>query len=85
MEIKGINKNYQESGIKSTGTESEKTSLATIETIETYPQSPKKVYVYHFFGDKADHLSNVYSGSQSNRIATLKAVNLTANGTNVDC
>lgn len=61
MEIKGqfIQKLSEESGISATGKAWRK-QAAIIETIETYP---KKVCLL-FFGDKVDHLSNVYPGAK---------------------
>ena len=61
MEIKGqfIQKLSEESGVSATGKAWRK-QAAIIETIETYP---KKVCL-SFFGDKVDHLSNVYPGAK---------------------
>lgn len=83
MEIKGqfIQKLSEESGISATGKAWRK-QAAIIETIETYP---KKVCLL-FFGDKVDHLSNVYSG-----VKVTASVNIESrefNGkwyTNIDC
>lgn len=83
MEIKGqfIQKLSEESGVSANGKAWRK-QAAIIETIETYP---KKVCL-SFFGDKVDHLSNVYPGAKVTASVNIESREFNGKWyTNIDC
>ena len=83
MEIKGqfIQKLSEESGISASGKAWRK-QAAIIETIETYP---KKVCL-SFFGDKVDHLSNIYPGAKVTASVNIESREFNGKWyTNIDC